>query len=178
MGTATRQTGLTIRLRGRIHHPPRPCPVERGAARVARHVRERLPELIPGHQPGAISGFYLMVQRVPVNAGERETLCRENRQSRAAQSGCAAIKERCKSPRGTWTKAARPIGCKARQVRGTRAGVGSLPVATPRSRNLTRSGVPPKTRTVKSSTMKGASSPCQSAAAETEPNRERSDQDG
>jgi hypothetical protein len=64
------------------------------------------------------------------------------------------------------------IGCKARQVRGTYAGVGSLPVATPRSRRLTASGVLPKTQTVNSSTMKGASSPCQSAAAETEPNRQ------
>jgi len=33
-------------------------------------------------------------------------------------------------------------------------------------------------RTMKSSTMKGASSPCQSATAETKPNREKPKQDG
>lgn len=37
--------------------------------------------------------------------GEREMLCRANRQSRTTQSGCAVIKERCKSPGGTRTKA-------------------------------------------------------------------------
>lgn len=107
------------------------------------------------------------------NAGERDRLCRANRRSGLMQSGCEADKERLQSPNGTRTKAARPIGCKARQVRGTFAGVGSRTVATPIRRSLTSSGVPPKTRTVKSSTMKGASSPCQSAAAEMEPNRER-----
>lgn len=40
-------------------------------------------------------------------------------------------------PAGLRTKAARPIGCKARQVRVTHAGVGSLPVVTPRSRRAT-----------------------------------------
>ncbi len=79
----------------------------------------------------------------------------------------------CKSPHGTRTKAARPIGCNARQVRETCAGVGSRAVATPTRRSVTSSGYPPKQRNVKSSTMKGASSPCQSAAAKTEPNRER-----
>ena len=38
---------------------------------------------------------------------------------------------------------------------------------------MTTSGYPPKPRNVNSSTMNGASSPCQSAAAETEPNREQ-----
>src|SRR5205814_1028984 len=55
----------------------------------------------------------------------------------------------------------------------THAGVGSLVVATRTNRNVTNSGDSQKKRTAKSSTMKGASSPCQSAAAETEPNRER-----
>ena len=115
---------------------------------------------------------------LPANAGERDRLCRANRQSCLIQSGCEAHKERLKSPDGTRTKAARPNGCKARQVRGTCAGVGSRAVATPTRRRLTTSGVLPKTQTVKSSTMKGAESPCQSAAAETEPNRETPDQDG
>lgn len=51
-------------------------------------------------------------------------------------------------------------------------------MATPTRRRPTPSGYPRKTRNVKSSTMKGASSPCQSAAAETEPGRERPDQEG
>ena len=38
------------------------------------------------------------------NAGEREMLCRETRQSRLIQSGCAVNKEHCKSPNGTRTK--------------------------------------------------------------------------
>ena len=49
-------------------------------------------------------------------------------------------------------------------------------MATPTSRRPTTSGVLPKTQTVKSSTMRGASSPCQSVAAEThaEPGKARS----
>ena len=39
------------------------------------------------------------------NAGERENLCRANRQSRLIQSGCEAHKERFKSPHGARTKA-------------------------------------------------------------------------
>ena len=88
--------------------------------------------------------------------GEREMFCREIRQSRQTQSGCAVRKEHCQSPSGTRTKAARPIGCKARQVRLTHAGVGSPVVATPTGRKLTTSGYPPKKRNMKSSTMKGA----------------------
>ena len=51
--------------RGRTYHPSGQCPVERGAARVARHVRERLLEVIPGHQPDLISKFYLMAHSRP-----------------------------------------------------------------------------------------------------------------
>jgi len=87
-----------------VHHPSRPCSVERGARRLARHVRERLPKVIPGHQPGAIFGFYLMGgQGPPANAGEREALRREIRRSRLHQNGCAAIRERCKSLGGIRT---------------------------------------------------------------------------
>ena len=63
-------------------------------------------------------------------------LRRENRRSRQIQSGCA-MKYVANPPAGLRTKAARPIGCKARQVRVTQAGVGSLPVVTPRSRRAT-----------------------------------------
>jgi len=59
-GVSAQQTGLTIRLRRRDHQPSCSRPVERGAARVARHVRERLPKVILGYQPRAIFGFYLM----------------------------------------------------------------------------------------------------------------------
>lgn len=63
MGTNARQTGLTLRLRGRPYQPSCSCPVERGARRLARHVRERLLEVIPGVPPGVISKFYLMDAR-------------------------------------------------------------------------------------------------------------------
>ena len=81
---------------------------------------------------------------VSANAGERERLSRENRQSCWIQSGCARPKERRKSPGGIRTTAARPNGCKARQVRLTHAGVGSRAVATPTRRRLTTSGVLPR----------------------------------
>ena len=64
-------------------------------------------------------------------------LRRENRRSRQIQSGCAVMQITANPPAGLRTKAARPIGCKARQVRVTHAGVGSLPVVTPRSRRAT-----------------------------------------
>lgn len=60
MGMSAQQTGFTIRLRRRFYQPSCSCPVERGAARAARHVRERLLEVIPGYQPGVIARFYLM----------------------------------------------------------------------------------------------------------------------
>ena len=79
--------------------------------------------------------------------------------------------KRFKSPNGIRTKAARPFGCKARKVRLTFAGVGSLPVATRRSRRQNLApGHRRKFDAAKSSTMKGATSPCQSVTAETEPN--------
>ena len=76
-------------------------------------------------------------------------------------------------PVGLRTKAARPFGCKARQVRLTPARVGSFRVATlgigPAK---TWPGVPRKSRPANSSTMNGAQSPCGSAGSETVPNRE------
>jgi hypothetical protein len=55
---------------------------------VARHVRERLLQVIPGHQPGVICNFYLMAEGSSANAGERDNLCRANRRSCRTQSGC------------------------------------------------------------------------------------------
>ena len=100
------------------------------------------------------------VERQLANMGERDMLSRENRLSRLIQSGCGSSAT-SQSPHGARTKAVRPIGCKARQVRATCAGVGSLAVATPTSRGVTTSGVLPKKQTMKSSTMRGALSPCQ-----------------
>jgi hypothetical protein len=59
-GAHTQQTELTTRLRGRSYQPSCWRPVERGAARVARHVRERLLEVILRYQRRVISRFYLM----------------------------------------------------------------------------------------------------------------------
>ena len=55
---------------------------------MARHVRERLLQVIPGHQPGVICNFYLMAEGSSANAGERDNLCRANRRSCRTQSGC------------------------------------------------------------------------------------------
>ncbi len=178
MGANTQQTELTIRLRRRAS--PAVAFVSRRAwCRESGPPRSR--EAF-GSNPRPPTGSNLQILshgHLPsANAGERDRLGRVNRPSRLIQSGCAVIKEHCKSPSGTRTTAARPIGCKARQVRLTHAGVGSRAVATLTRRRVTTSGVLPKTQTVKSSTMKGASSPCQSAAAETEPNREMTVQDG
>lgn len=46
-----------------VHPPSRSCPVERGASRGARHVRERLSGVILRHQRRVIPGFYLMVRQ-------------------------------------------------------------------------------------------------------------------
>ena len=46
-------------------------------------------------------------------------------------------------PAGFGPKPLWPFGCKARQVRITRAGVGSRAVATPTRRRASASGVPP-----------------------------------
>ena len=72
--------------------------------------------------------------------------------------GCDAIGRSCpkrvRRAQGAWqiprrepdhsSAQAGPIGCKARQVRLTHAGVGSLAVATPTSRRRTTSGVLPR----------------------------------
>ena len=79
-----------------------------------------------------------------LNAGERDTPVTAMSSVGLVQSGCAMIKEHRKSPGGIRTTAARPIGCKARQVRLTHAGVGSRAVATLTRRRLTSSGVLPR----------------------------------
>ena len=79
-----------------------------------------------------------------MNAGERDTPVAATQPVGLVQSGYAVNHEHGQSPGGNRTKAARPIGCKARQVRLTRAGVGSFPVATPRNRRPITSGVPPR----------------------------------
>ena len=174
-------TGFTSRQRGDgVHQPSRPCPVERGAARVARHVRERLLEVIPGHQPGVISSFYLMARSRPRMRASGKCFAVEIGEVVWFEAG-AERRFSPNPPAGSMDHSsalAGPFGCKARKVRITHAGVGSRAVATPTRRRLTTSGYPLKTRNAKSSTMKGASSPCQSAAAETEPDRERPGQEG
>ena len=146
MGTNTQQTRIHHPAQGtELYQPSCSCPVERGASRDARHVRERLLEVIPGHQPDVISRFYLMaIGRPRMRASGTRFAVQIGKVGRI-QSGCAVHKRSTANPpAGQRTKATRPIGCKARQVRVTRAGVGSLPVATPRSRRLTTSGVLPR----------------------------------
>ena len=60
MGMSDQEAGFTIQPRRRRSPTVSSCPVERGARRLARHVRERLLEVIPGYQPGVIARFYLM----------------------------------------------------------------------------------------------------------------------
>ena len=139
-GIDPRQPWLTTRRRGRAYHPSRQCPVERGASRDARHVRGRLSKVIPPYQRSNLR-ILSHDEIVLVNAGERDTPVAAMPSVGLVQSGCAVPKEQGKSPGGIRTKAARPIGCKARQVRLTHAGVGSFPVATPRNRRSTTSGV-------------------------------------
>ena len=106
MGTNTRQTGLTIRLRGRSL--PTVMFVSRRAwCRESGSPRSREAS---GSNPWSPTKSNLQIlshgsEVSLANAGERETLCRANRQSRPTQSGCAVNKEHCKSPGGTRTKA-------------------------------------------------------------------------
>ena len=144
MGANNQQTGLTIRLRRRA------LPAVAFVSRRAWCVERRSPRSREafGSNPRLPTESNLQIlshgRCLSANAGERDRLCRENRQSRLIQSGCEANKERLKSPHGTRTKAARPYGCKARQVRLTHAGVGSRAVATPTRRRVTTSGVLPR----------------------------------
>ena len=177
-GRNTQQTGLTIRLRRRAL--PAVAFVSRRAwCRESGSPRSR--EAF-GSNPRLPTESNLQIlshgRCLSANAGERDRLCRENRRSRLIQSGCAVIKEHCKSPHGTRTTAARPIGCNARQVRGTCAGVGSRAVATPTRRSLTSFGVLPRKADREQLNDERGASPCQSTAAETEPDRDKPDQDG
>ena len=146
MGMSAQQTGFTIRLRRRSYQPSCSCPVERGATRVARHVRERLLEVNNLSKTNPNLQILSHALSASANAGERDTPAAVMRWVGLVQSGCEAFERRFKSPGGIRTKAARPIGCKARQVRITHAGVGSFPVVTPRNRRLTTSGVLPRKR--------------------------------
>src|ERR1043166_4901861 len=94
------------------------------------------------------------------------------------KAGAQWIAKTGNPPAGFGPKALWPLGRKAREVRVTQPGVGSRAVETLTSRRRQPSGICREKQTVKSSTMKGAPSPCQSAAAETEPNRERPSQEG
>ena len=103
-GTSTRQTWFTTRLRGRSYHPSRPCSVERGASRDARHVRGRLSEVIPLYQRSNLR--ILSHKKVgKLNVGERDTSAAAMRQVGLVQSGCAVLREHRKSPGGNRTKA-------------------------------------------------------------------------
>jgi len=180
MGANTQQTGLTIRLRGR-RLPAVTFVSRRAWCRESGSPRSREAS---GSNPRLPTESNLQIlshgRRLSANAnaGEREMLFRANRRSRLIQSGCAVIKEHCKSPHGTRTTAARPIGCNARQVRETCAGVGSRAVATPTRRSLTSFGVLPRKADREQLNDERGASPCQSTAAETEPDRDKPDQDG
>lgn len=153
---SAQQTGLTIRLRRRDHQPSCSCPVEldfhESGSSSSREASGSNPRLPTGSNHQILSHAL----SASANAGERDTPAAAKRWVGLVQSGCEAVARRFKSPGGTRTKAARPFGCKARQVRLTHAGVGSFPVATPRNRRMTTSGVLPQKQTVKSSTMRGA----------------------
>ncbi len=111
------------------------------------------------------------------NAGERETLCRATRQSRLIQMG-EEVRQLPNPSAGIGPKPHMANRVQSPQVRLTHAGVGSLTVATPISRNLTRSGVLPRKADHEQLNDERGASPCQSATAETKPNREKPNQDG
>ncbi len=140
-GADTRQTGLTSRRRGRAYPPSGQCSVERGASRDARHVRGRLSKVIPPYWRSNLRILSHDEQRMRAS-GTRRGL--QRLRSVLSQAGAPCPKLHGQSPGGKRTTAARPIGCKARQVRLTHAGVGSFPVATPRNRGPTTSGVLPR----------------------------------
>lgn len=138
---------------------------------MARPVRERLLNVIPGHQPGVIIRFYLMHcqarecgragNTLSCNSAEPfDSMGEEVRQLPNPSAGIGPQPHMAKRVQGP-------------QVRLTHAGVGSLTVATPISRNLTRSGVLPKKADHEKLNDDRGASPCQSATAETKPNREK-----
>jgi hypothetical protein len=135
-GANTRQTELTIRPRGRVHHSSRWCPVERGAARVARHVRERLLEVIPGHQPGVISRFYLMVSRAgakdvrrwtPINADPWD-LNPHPRSSASVRGSTSSPRSKPSANAGERDRLCRAIRRSGRIQSGCRSVQGALPI--------------------------------------------------
>ena len=152
---SAQQTGFTIQLRRRSYQPSCSCPVERGAARAARHVRERLLEVIPGYQPGVITRFYLMRSARPRMraSGTRPPL--KSGGSVLFKAGAKWLRDASNPPAGLGPK---PQGHSGERPAGSldTDGVGSFPVVTPRNRRLTTFGVLPQKQTVKSSTMRGA----------------------
>ena len=155
-GTSAQQAELTIRLRRRdlpsVKLVSRRAWCRESGSPRSREASGSNPRLPTGSNHQILSHAL----SASANAGERDTPAAAKRWVGLVQSGCEAVARRFKSPGGTRTKAARPFGCKARQVRLTHAGVGSFPVATPRNRRMTTSGVLPQKQTVKSSTMRGA----------------------
>ena len=110
MGMSAQQTGFTIRLRRRFYQPSCSCPVERGAGRPARHVRERLLEVNNLSKTNLNLQILSHALSASANAGERDTPAAVMRWVGLVQSGCEAFERRFKSPGGIRTKAARPIG--------------------------------------------------------------------
>src|ERR1039458_9788875 len=99
-------------------------------------------------------------------------LRRENRRSRQIQSGCAGMQITANPPAGFGPTPQGQWGAKPDMFVERTLASGAFRWRHREAGEPQVSGVLPKMQTVKSSTMKGASSPCQSAAAETEPNRE------
>jgi hypothetical protein len=161
MGMNARQTGFTIRLRGRSL-PTVTFMFRRAWCHESGPPRSR--EAF-GSNPRSPTGRNLQILSHGVGAPPREygrtgkaLPCKSAESSDSKRVRRTASKSpggtRDHSPSGT-------IGCNARKVRVTHAGVGSPAVARPTGRRGTTSGVLPKMQTVKSSTMRGASSPCQ-----------------
>ena len=146
MGMSAQQTGFTIRLRRREYQPSCSCPVERGATRVARHVRERLLEVNNLSKTNPNLQILSHALSASANAGERDTPAAVMRWVGLVQSGCEAFERRFKSRRWDSDQSRKANRVQCPQVRLTHAGVGSFPVATPRNRRLTTSGVLPTKR--------------------------------
>jgi hypothetical protein len=112
--------------------------------------REAFQSNPPATNRGVILKFYLMNFAAFAECGRAGHAC-----------GCNAMGRSCPNRVSGESIASPTVGLgpmpSGETGRVTLAGVGSFPVATPRNRRLTTSGVPLiQTRTVKSSTMRGA----------------------
>ena len=103
IGADTRQTWLTTRLRGRSYQSSCQCPVERGATRVARHVRGRLSEVIPPYQRSNLR-ILSHNEMGLVNAGERDTPVAEMQPVGPVQNGCVVPRSTANPPAGIGPK--------------------------------------------------------------------------